>query len=56
MLGAISVTVLLCSGAVAQEFKTPEGVPVKIEADSLSYDNERDVYFAEGNVDRKSVV
>jgi LPS-assembly protein len=50
ILGAICVTVLLCCGAFAQELKTPEGVPVKIEADSLSYDNERDVYSAEGNV------
>jgi Organic solvent tolerance protein OstA len=28
----------------------PEDAPVKIEADNMSYDNERDVYTAEGNV------
>lgn len=49
MSGTIFV---LCfsSHIFAQDIKVPADAPVKIEADNLSYDNERDVYLAEGNV------
>ncbi len=40
----------LSSVVVAQDFNAPEDGPVKIEADTLSYDNEKDVYSAKGNV------
>jgi LPS-assembly protein len=40
----------LCGGVFAQTIKVPADAPVKIEADNMSYDNERDVYSAEGNV------
>ncbi len=43
---------VLCfvSGVFAQDMKIPADAPVKIEADNLSYDNEHDIYSAEGNV------
>ncbi|MEE9911897.1 MAG: LPS assembly protein LptD [Deltaproteobacteria bacterium] len=50
-LNAILVALLFCDLAWAQEFKALSAdAPVKIEADHLAYDNERDVYSAEGNV------
>ncbi len=49
--GTLLFVLLLCGGSFAQEFKAPPAsTPVKIEADSLSYDQARDVYLAEGNV------
>ena len=46
-----TIFVLCCSRYIfAQDFKVPADAPVKIEADNLSYDNERDVYSARGNV------
>ncbi len=47
--GAIFV-LCVSSNIFAQDIKVPADAPVKIEADKLSYDNERDVYSAEGNV------
>ena len=35
---------------MAQDIAVPADAPVKIEADNMSYDNERDLYLAEGNV------
>ncbi|PKN87257.1 MAG: hypothetical protein CVU51_05975, partial [Deltaproteobacteria bacterium HGW-Deltaproteobacteria-1] len=50
-ISAISIFLFsLNSIVVAQDFKVPEDSPVKIEADTLSYDNESDVYSAKGNV------
>ncbi len=37
-------------GIWAQDLKMPGDAPVKIEADELSYDQERDLYVAQGNV------
>ncbi|KAF0158706.1 MAG: LPS-assembly protein [Syntrophaceae bacterium] len=47
--GAIFV-LCVSSNIFAQDIKVPADAPVKIEADNLSYDNERDVYSAFGNV------
>lgn len=47
--GAIFV-LCVSSNIFAQDVKVPADAPVKIEADNLSYDNERDVYSAFGNV------
>ena len=47
---AIAVFLLMGSGVFAQDLKAPADAPVKIEADHLAYDNERDVYSASGNV------
>lgn len=41
---------LLAHGLAALEREIPKG-PVNIEADSISYDSNQDVYIAEGNVD-----
>ena len=49
-LGVICVLLLASGVGFAEDIKLPADVPVKIEADSLSYDNEHDVYSAEGNV------
>jgi len=46
---AIAVFLLFCGSAMAQNVKAPADAPVKIEADHMSYDSERDVYTAEGN-------
>lgn len=51
LFAAVVCFFLFCSGASwAQDIKLPADAPVKIEADNLSYNNERDVYSAEGNV------
>jgi len=50
VLGVVFGVLFLKGGAAAQDMKMPEDAPVKIEADNMSYDNERDVYTAEGNV------
>ena len=47
--GAIFV-LCVSNNIFAQDIKVPADAPVKIEADNLSYDNERDVYSAFGNV------
>ena len=48
---AIATVVLFCSiPCGAEDLKLPSESEVKIEADNLSYDNERDVYAATGNV------
>ncbi len=49
-LHAILIALLCCGGTWAQDIKLPADAPVKIEADNLSYDQERDVYSAEGSV------
>ena len=50
ILGVIFVLGFARSGVWAQDVKAPDDAPVKIEADTLSYDQERDLYEAEGNV------
>jgi LPS-assembly protein len=50
VLLAITVCLFLCGGVMAQDIAVPPDAPVKIEADNMSYDNERDLYLAEGNV------
>lgn len=50
ILGVIFVLGFAQSGVRAQDVKAPDDAPVKIEADTLSYDQERDLYEAEGNV------
>jgi len=50
ILLAITVCLFLCGGVMAQDIAVPPDAPVKIEADNMSYDNERDLYLAEGNV------
>ena len=46
-----AIIALCFSGNIyAQDIKVPADAPVKIEADNLAYDNDRDVYLAEGNV------
>ena len=50
VLGVVFGVLFLEGGAAAQNMKMPEDAPVKIEADNMSYDNERDVYTAEGSV------
>ncbi len=46
-----AIIALCFSGNIyAQDIKVPADAPVKIEADNLAYDNDRDVYSAEGNV------
>jgi len=48
---AVACLILLCCRpAWAQDLKLPSDAPVRIEADNLAYDNERDVYSAAGNV------
>ena len=50
---ALLIIVLSCLGAQAKDkdIKAPSGdLPVKIEADSMAYDQLRDVYMASGNV------
>jgi len=46
----VSFFLFCCLSAWAGDLKLPSEAPVKIEADNLSYDNERDVYAATGNV------
>ncbi|NLA39944.1 MAG: LPS-assembly protein LptD [Smithella sp.] len=50
ILGVIFVLGVARSGVWAQDVKVPDDAPVKIEADTLSYDQERDLYEADGNV------
>lgn len=50
VLGVVFGVLLLEGGAAAQNMKIPEDAPVKIEADTLSYDQEKDLYEAQGNV------
>lgn len=50
ILGVIFVLGFARSGVWAQDVKAPDDMPVKIEADALSYDQERDLYVAQGNV------
>ncbi len=47
---AILFVLFYCGGIWAQDIKLPADAPVKIEADNLSYDQERDIYSAEGGV------
>lgn len=50
VIPVIFILLFLCCSVMAQDIKVPDDAPVKIEADSLSYDSERDVYSAKGNV------
>ena len=50
MVAGVIFVLCVNSNVFAQDIKVPADAPVKIEADNLSYDNERDVYSAEGNV------
>jgi LPS-assembly protein len=50
VISAVSIFLFLCSGVPAQDIKMPADAPVQIEADHMSYDNERDLYSAQGNV------
>lgn len=46
-----AIIALCVSGNIyAQDIKVPADAPVKIEADNLAYDNDRDVYLARGSV------
>ncbi len=46
-----AVIALCVSGNIyAQDIKVPADAPVKIVADNLAYDNDRDVYLAQGSV------
>jgi len=52
-IGIVAGTIFVlcfCRNVFAQDIKVPADAPVKIEADNLSYDNERDIYSAFGNV------
>ena len=50
MIAGVILVLCMSSNIFAQDIKVPADAPVKIEADNLSYDNERDVYSAQGNV------
>lgn len=50
ILGVIFGLWFTQSGVLAQDVKAPDDAPVKIEADTLSYDQEKDLYEAQGNV------
>ena len=50
ILGVIFGLWFAQSGVWAQDMKVPDDAPVKIEADTLFYDQERDLYEAQGNV------
>lgn len=49
MLGVI-LWLWPAQGGWTQDLKMPEDAPVQIEADELSYDQEKDLYAAQGNV------